>query len=279
MSWQHGEYSWPINITLYTFHVFYTQKLPQKLNHTPAAVHNTFQFSNVPGKRHRFREAGIWLANPPSYYHYKFLTYTHKVLETELNVEGHFRMMNHQLKQIRTALSLAIALDRVLVMPKIICNLDRTWFPSFPDGRFPGSDDLFTLPFHCPLDHVLDLEGMEKNGLLNSIREDSFLPNGAKHTVTWGVGAFRHGVTASDLRAKEPHHFVPNLHFESVDEYGGFDDPSERDEFYGKLKNSIGIWCCDHASPGHIHYDFMWDMPHTDKFGRHFDAWEIRHGP
>eukprot|EP00958_Prasinococcus_capsulatus_P027187 scaffold5297_cov374-Prasinococcus_capsulatus_cf.AAC.12 len=41
----------------------------------------------------------------------------------------HFELVHHQFKQIRSAFALAVALRRTLVLPEIICALDRVWFP------------------------------------------------------------------------------------------------------------------------------------------------------
>jgi hypothetical protein len=49
-------------------HVYFTQKMHKTLGIQPYAVHATFQFSGTPGKRHRFRDAGLWLEED-SYFH------------------------------------------------------------------------------------------------------------------------------------------------------------------------------------------------------------------
>jgi hypothetical protein len=49
-------------------HVFFTQRMHETLGIQPYAVHATFQFSGTPGKRHRFRDAGLWLEDD-SYFH------------------------------------------------------------------------------------------------------------------------------------------------------------------------------------------------------------------
>ena len=56
--------------------------------------------------------------------------------------------------QVRTALAVAGALGRALVLPQLWCGADRWWAPH--TGTIPGSR--LSLPFRCPLDHVLDLE-------------------------------------------------------------------------------------------------------------------------
>lgn len=49
-------------------HVMFAQQLPQKLNIVPMIVHATFQYGGTWGKRHRFREWRMWLADEPEYY-------------------------------------------------------------------------------------------------------------------------------------------------------------------------------------------------------------------
>ena len=77
------------------------------------------------------------------------------------------RLVNFQLAQINEALAIAKHLDRVLIMPPILCGIDRVWFPHY--GRFPGSH--LQLPFICPQDHVINVEQW-RNG---KFRERSFL--------------------------------------------------------------------------------------------------------
>ena len=171
-------------------HVYYTQQLPQKLNHTPYMVHQTFQFGGTPGND-RFREAMLWLADDDVWYDPPggLLVYDHvadPALFEPRTVENHFRLINAQLSQFRTAWALSRALNRTLVMPRLLCGFDRAWFPH--DGRFPGSDELFTLPFACPADHVFDLEAWQRLGVLGQLRESSLMDNprmpvSVKHSV------------------------------------------------------------------------------------------------
>jgi hypothetical protein len=79
--------------------------------------------------------------------------------------------------QLRDALAIAWMLGRMLVVPPMLCGLDRVWFPHA--GRFPGS--ILALPFECPLDHVVRIEHVfrkAQNGLL-PFKEHSFLANPA----------------------------------------------------------------------------------------------------
>ena len=177
-------------------HTFYVQRMFERVNAEPYIVHNTFQYSGTPGKRHRFREALLWMADTPDYYDPPggLLTYDMEIPEELLRhasgtaydrqsdamqsllyggfkltltkeiAAGHFRLVNWQLTRLRNAAGVAAALGRVLVVPEFYCGLDRFWGPH--NGITPGSG--LKTPFICPLDHVLDLEVMEN---MNSDRD------------------------------------------------------------------------------------------------------------
>jgi hypothetical protein len=275
-------------------HVYHTQHLPQKLNHTPYMVHNTFQYSSTPGKRHRFREAALWLADDDAWYDPPggLLVYEHvasPALFEPPTVESHFRLMNAQLVQFRTAWALARALNRTLVMPRLLCGFDRAWFAH--TGVFPGSDPLFTLPFYCPADHVFDLESWARLGVLNQLRESSLMDNprtpasvrNSVATVSFVFNPLAQvelpaKVTADALRRRlAPFADRKVVHFYALPD-DVFDDWD--DQFEDIMRQSSSIWCCSPGhNPGHIHYDLLWDRPHTDRHGRRYDTWEIRYGP
>ena len=164
-------------------HSFYVQRMFERVKAKPYIVHNTFQFSGTSGKRHRFREALLWMADPSEYYDPPggLLTYDLEIPEELLRhasgtaydpqssalqqgptllkeaTEGHFRLVNWQLTRLRNAAGIAAALGRVLVVPQFYCGMDRWWAPH--NGIIPGSG--LVTPFACPLDHVLDLEVMQ----------------------------------------------------------------------------------------------------------------------
>ena len=150
-------------------HTFYVQRLPERQGVHPFAAHDTFVFSGTDGKRHRMRERRVWL-DDETYYRPKggFLAFDLDVPAALLraagprtgkadlaNAAGHFVLVNHQLAQVKAGLALASALNRTLVLPELWCGLDRWWAPHA--GTIPGAK--FPLPFRCPADHVLDLEG------------------------------------------------------------------------------------------------------------------------
>lgn len=172
-------------------HTFYAQRLHTRVGLEPYAVHNTFQFGGTPGKRHRAREANAWLGDEEINYFDgdpelpekgMFMSYTPRIpsaeavnltmfaerswpeaqddtfpaIETvdEEIVQRNKELVSFQIKQIKTAAAIAQTLGRTLVLPPILCGLDRVWFPHF--GRFPGS--AFALPFVCPVDHVINMD-------------------------------------------------------------------------------------------------------------------------
>ena len=59
------------------------------------------------------------------------------------------------------------------------------------------------------------------------------------------------------------------LNFTSIDHaFGNFTKVGDYSRFYKRLQHYGAVWCCIDAHPGHVHYDFWWDIPHKDKFGR-----------
>ena len=59
-----------------------------------------------------------------------------------MGLAAHFALVHPQLTQIRSALLLARKLGRILILPPLVCGLDRFWAPH--NGTIPGSDT--TLP-------------------------------------------------------------------------------------------------------------------------------------
>ena len=153
-------------------------------------VHTTFQYGGADGKRWRLREAMLW-EDPPSYYDPPggLLRYEPHVPEALLSPAGgmhapntarnhirlvehqlaqlggalapntarnHIRLVEHQLAQLGGALALARALGRKLLLPPIVCAMDKAWYALDRCGAFSGAP-CWALPIrHCPLDHVLE---------------------------------------------------------------------------------------------------------------------------
>ena len=74
---------------------------------------------------------------------------------------------------MHNALALARASRRKLIMPKLMCWTDRYW-NNLEDGRYPTvKASQHPLPFHCPFDHLFDLEKWVHSDV--PFREYSFL--------------------------------------------------------------------------------------------------------
>ena len=82
------------------------------------------------------RESQLW-EDPPEYYAPSkgLLVYAPRVRRElirkagVMDVASHFELVHHQLAQMRNAFALAQKLDRILILPRLICGLDRWWAP------------------------------------------------------------------------------------------------------------------------------------------------------
>ena len=128
-------------------HTYFVTRMPQKYGIEPYSVHTTFQYSGAVGKTHRLREAMLWEEEEPRAYYDPtggLLQYTPSIRweliepSGRMDVESHFRLMNAQLVELRAAFLLAARLGRILILPEIVCGLDRFWAPH--NGTIPGSD-------------------------------------------------------------------------------------------------------------------------------------------
>lgn len=153
-------------------HHFHAEHLPHKLGLRPYALHTTFINSGTQGKRHRLREAMVF-EDPPEYYDPpqgvlsfaidvpsslytpRRFSLTQPSGKPQFTLEEHFALINHQLAQIRDALALANATGRLLVLPPLVCGLDRYFYRH--DGVSPGSAVHLPL-WDCPADMVLALQ-------------------------------------------------------------------------------------------------------------------------
>lgn len=93
----------------------------------------------------------------------------------ERNPNRHLLIDAVQRRLVHNAMALGRAMKRKVVMPKMMCYCDRFWNPMV-DCRMPGvSREQLPLPFHCPFDHVYDLEKWVHSDA--PFREYSFLNN------------------------------------------------------------------------------------------------------
>ncbi|KAL7164621.1 hypothetical protein ACSBR2_040504 [Camellia fascicularis] len=276
-------------------HTYFVQAMYQQLRLEPYAVHTTFQYAGTEGKRHRLREAMIFY-DPPEYYDSPggFLTFKPSIpksllLDGEHTIESHFSLINYQMKQIRTALSIASLLNRTLVMPPLWCRLDRLWFPH--PGVLIGT--MTRQPFLCPLDHVFEVNVMLKEmpadefGPGINLREYSFFDNpsvprqvkeswldvqlcqeGSQNcnvsnsTSPTGVLKFpKNGNEEMFKTVFSSFKDVKVIQFSSMqDAFLGFTDKTREEKFRNRVKRYVGIWCCvQNHTPGHIYYDMYWD--------------------
>ena len=218
-------------------------------------------------------------------------THTACTLHARHTLHRTARCTGTALLQVRAAFLLAERLGRLLVLPKLVCGLDRFWAPH--NGTIPGSDT--TLPIDpCPADHVLDLERMagllpkEKGGLEGVLREYSFLehpmlPAAVRADVkqlappaSLGDAALRPLLELKATRVLNLTH-MPDLYATlSADEA----EAAQR-----RMKEWTSIWCCSlpltKKAAGHVWYDFFWDVvPHTDRHKKLWPApWKVTFGP
>ncbi|KAI3434501.1 hypothetical protein D9Q98_002576 [Chlorella vulgaris] len=303
-------------------HTGFTQRMPDQLGLLPYVVHATFQFSGTPGKRHRMRER-LWWNDAADYFSSSngFLTYDDTVpqalLQAVANVQRnftleatmpHFNLINYQLRQMRAAFRLAQLTGRAVILPRLVCGMDRWWAPH--DGTIPGS--ALALPYLCPADHVLDLEAMsavlaeDDFGPNLQFREYSFLQNPLAtvlNTSVSNVVVCQHGHDACLAGANNTRRLVqPGLNDQQVKAilmqgelakakvlrvvgiewlFGAWADVASEERFKRRLDRYGSIWCCVDAHPGHIWYDFFFDQaPHQDRHGRMFEkGWRPLTGP
>ena len=113
-------------------HNHFVSQFAQRRGWKPYSVHTTYQYAAAAGKRHRLREGMVWV-DPPAYYNPPsgLLSFTLDVPRTliyppgGMSTAGHIALINHQLRQIKTALAVAHALGRKLVMPRVVCGYDK----------------------------------------------------------------------------------------------------------------------------------------------------------
>lgn len=165
-------------------HNYFVGQFAQRSGRLPYSIHTTYQYGGAAGKRHRLREAGVWI-DPPEYYApvEGLLVYAPDIPRAMIfppggmNTRQHIALVEMQLRQMRSAFALAFALKRKLVLPKVWCGFDKGWY-SMASGRskgiFPGGPGWAVPIANCPLDHYLEPSMLEP---VTYLREYSFLEN------------------------------------------------------------------------------------------------------
>ena len=158
-------------------HTYFVERLheKEKIRRDPFCVHATFQFSQVHGKRQRFREHGLWRIEEDEYYtNGNFIAMSNE-LPNAWNATG---VRNHLIAaawyraSVRNLLALGRVLGRTVIMPRITCMCDRYWNAVLPSCKIGHVDPPFV---GCPQDHIFNLPGMKKGKA--EFREWTFLHN------------------------------------------------------------------------------------------------------
>ena len=302
-------------------HTYFVQDMPSRLGVDPYVIHATFQYSGTSGKRNRFRERLLW-DDPDDYFRHPvgYLSAEHRVSDRLLDAAQsidrdsfdlkttmpHFRLVNQQLETVRALLALAKATKRALVMPKLFCGLDRWWAPH--DGNIPGADGP-QLPFICPLDHVFELDVLQRDGGMVEWKESSFLDNpkarsiksrklsiitcnelsqqcddGSRQATLLDSGIVKLRAQRTDGEIERAlSGIAEDFDLIEVDNpsklWKGFESHEESDLFKQQYSTSTSLWCC--AQPpdgegnqvGHVWYDILAgsNEDHSDRWGRWID--------
>ena len=301
-------------------HTFFVSRMAHLMHQHPYMVHTTFQYGGAQGKRHRLRESMMWEDEPTYYSQPDFLVYEPDLpyslvypkggkvghdgtqdFDQRGSVDDHFKLVNHQLTQIRNAFALAKATGRTLILPRLVCGLDRWWAPH--SGIIPGSAARLPL-LECPADHVIDLERIGKPEKV--LREASMLCNPrTPASVTSSVKTVDasfvpkvapDGANATEARQRglplveqlKEYSAAKVLRLTSVPpDYRAVLHADNVERFEQEMRGWGSLWCCNRPpggrGAGHIWYDFFWDvLPHKDRFNRRWDAatpWVPKMGP
>ena len=252
-------------------HSFFVQRMYEKPDAPPPyVVHMTYQYgdsSKFPyGKRQRMREARVWQVDPPSYFSGgNYLAVAPEAaalpidfLPRDVTTAGAAERFNkedaHLRRVLRDALALAIALNRTLVLPRMLCYCDNIW-KEMKHCRVGGAFDM-TLPFDCPADHILNLVGWFDGSLPVEFREAGFLSDprvAPEITSSWAR------VSISPMTSNEARRALAHLSSTRVielanakDQFCGFEQPDLANLYKGLAPKLIPYhrhFCQEDATP------------------------------
>lgn len=256
-----------LNLALFAGgHNHFVSQFARRQGWKPYSVHTTYQYAAAAGKRHRLREGGVWI-DPPAYYDppgglatFELdVPHQHIYPAGGMDVHGHVRLINHQLHQIASALAIASALGRKLIMPRVTCGYDKAWYAlssGFKSNKFASKGvfsgaHAFILPiFNCPIDHFLEVGMMHP---VETIREFSLLENPrtpaavkASYAAVSVDASAAAGSETTRLRKKFADVKLLNLtNAHAIDAVGGSVlAPEELNAFRSKFGYVSGSWCC-----------------------------------
>ena len=240
-------------------------------------------------KAFTLRHYGLWLVpDPPSYYAGRFLTYTPQLpsslhrfeAQSRFNASepaaqwrGHRLLLQAQIQQFQSALALALALGRTLILPHVLGSCAYTMWPHWSANANPNCQPmhlqgLYPRRFEAFPSYWLNLPTLLRSGL--PIRESSFFAHGraaaaVRHSKlsivpcldeVVGVGARRSFCTtrgavlmrarpgASEAAAALRHlREVRLLHVEDVtDAIGGFETEAGARAFGMRVSGLLRKW-------------------------------------
>jgi len=295
-------------------HTHFVSRMAHLMHTHPYMVHTTFQYGGAQGKKHRLREGMMWEDSPSYYTEPNFLVYDldlpyrlvypnggpvlpdgTQAFSNRMSVEQHFELVHHQLTQMRNGFALAQKLGRILILPRLVCGLDRWWAPH--SGIIPGSAARLPL-LDCPADHVIDVERMgepekylREHSMLCNPRTPQSVLDGIRRVTAPTVPVPAAGSappaegTAFVSRLATEHAATKVLSLSSVPDYRTFLPKGEAARFEQTVRGYAGLWCCKNPpggrGAGHIWYDYLADViPHKDRHNRNWDkAWTPIMGP
>ncbi|KAL1515316.1 hypothetical protein AB1Y20_001947 [Prymnesium parvum] len=181
----------------------------------------------------------------------------------------HLELLHEQLQDLQAALALALALNRTLVLPRVLCGCVYAQWPFVNEGNANCQpmhmQGLHPRLYECLPSYWLNVPELLRSGL--PVREAFFLrypraraltrasrlslypceeDEGKAFCTSRGQPLLRALPSESEARAALlPLHRVRLLHFASVrDAFGGFDAAAAAAAFASRVGRVLGAWCC-----------------------------------
>eukprot|EP00746_Dinoflagellata_sp_MGD_P006092 gnl/MRDRNA2_/MRDRNA2_111843_c0_seq1.p1 gnl/MRDRNA2_/MRDRNA2_111843_c0~~gnl/MRDRNA2_/MRDRNA2_111843_c0_seq1.p1 ORF type:complete len:1376 (+),score=258.22 gnl/MRDRNA2_/MRDRNA2_111843_c0_seq1:66-4193(+) len=259
-------------------HTFFVSRMSEQLDTPVYSVHADYTNGGITGQIARWRTAGLWQIDGPSYYNGKFVVFDFQIPESLLvpfeDIDVHFeapdrhmQLVDFQLKQLAHALAIAESLERILVIPPFKCLCEHAWSPSHSlkcrtEGGSKQSPVPTSMPYTCPPDHIFKM-----TALFNQVGHrwgprfltDKSFPYKESEFVTMSLKSDRGKVQfdgpvtkkqmiASLKRKKFIDKPVLKLLGNVNNLFKGFDEQKEVDAFLMKIDQVTGGWCCSAAN-------------------------------